>query len=65
MMKPSAGSPRIAADGSITYPISHEDFAAAVPRFLAAGVRILGGCCGTGPEHVAAIAAAVGAIAEG
>lgn len=65
MMKPSAGSPQVGADGAITYPIGHEAFAAAVPRFLAAGVRIIGGCCGTGPEHVAAIAAAVGVMAEG
>lgn len=62
MMKPNAGSPQVAADGTVTYPIDHEAFAAAVPRFLAAGVRILGGCCGTGPEHVAAIAAAVGVV---
>jgi len=65
MMKPNAGSPQVGPDGAITYLIGHEAFAAAVPAFLAAGVRILGGCCGTGPEHVAAIAAAVGVMAEG
>jgi 5-methyltetrahydrofolate--homocysteine methyltransferase len=65
MMKPSAGSPRVAADGTITYPIGHEAFAAAVPAFRSAGVQILGGCCGTGPEHIAAMAAAVGVAAEG
>jgi methionine synthase I (cobalamin-dependent) len=65
MMKPSAGSPQVAADGSITYPIDAAAFAAAVPAFLSAGVRVLGGCCGTGPEHVAAIAATVGVLAEG
>lgn len=65
MMKPSGGSPQVGPDGTITYPIGHEAFAAAVPGFLAAGVRIIGGCCGTGPEHVAAIAATVGVMAEG
>jgi 5-methyltetrahydrofolate--homocysteine methyltransferase len=62
MMKPSAGSPEVDAGGAIVYPIGHEAFAAAVPSLLAAGAVILGGCCGTGPEHVAAIAAAVGAM---
>jgi methionine synthase I (cobalamin-dependent) len=36
-------------------------FAAAVPALLEHGVRLLGGCCGTTEEHVAAIAAAVAA----
>jgi S-methylmethionine-dependent homocysteine/selenocysteine methylase len=29
------------------------------PRWLAAGAQIIGGCCGTSPEHLAAIAKAV------
>jgi homocysteine S-methyltransferase len=34
-----------------------------VPRLLDAGARILGGCCGTTPEHVAAMAAGLAALA--
>jgi methionine synthase I (cobalamin-dependent) len=33
--------------------------AATAKELLAAGVRIVGGCCGTTPEHLAAIARAV------
>ena len=36
-----------------------EDMAALVPRLMAAGVRIIGGCCGTTPPHLKAMAAAV------
>jgi methionine synthase / methylenetetrahydrofolate reductase(NADPH) len=36
-------------------------FAAAVPALLDHGARLIGGCCGTTEEHVAAIAAAVAA----
>jgi 5-methyltetrahydrofolate--homocysteine methyltransferase len=61
MVRPNAGSPARATDGALTYPIGHAAFAAAVPRLLAAGARIIGGCCGTGPAHVAAVAAVVGA----
>ncbi len=37
-------------------------FAAAVPEFLAANVRLIGGCCGTTDAHVAALAAACSAL---
>ncbi|HET6413474.1 MAG TPA: homocysteine S-methyltransferase family protein [Anaeromyxobacter sp.] len=61
MVQPNAGSPELRPDGTVIYPTGHEAFAAAVPRFLAAGARIVGGCCGTGPAHIAAIAVVVGA----
>jgi methionine synthase I (cobalamin-dependent) len=32
---------------------------AAAKKFVALGVRVVGGCCGNTPEHVAAIAKAV------
>lgn len=37
-------------------------FAAAVPELLAANVRLIGGCCGTTDEHLAALAAACSAL---
>ncbi len=49
---PSAGLPG-------EEPESPEAFAAGVPRLLALGVRLIGGCCGTTEAHVAAIRGAV------
>jgi len=41
-------------------PVDTEDLAELVPVWRAAGARLIGGCCGTGPEDIAAIATAVG-----
>jgi 5-methyltetrahydrofolate--homocysteine methyltransferase len=50
---PSAGLP----DASGRYPIAPDAFAAALARYAAAGlVDVMGGCCGTTPAHVAALA---------
>ena len=54
--QPNAGSP-VLVDGRISYRESAAEFAAAAPRLLAAGAKIVGGCCGSTPEHIAAIAA--------
>ena len=56
IVQPNAGSPRL-VDGQITYDATPAQFAAAVPRLLAAGARIIGGCCGSTPAHLAAMAA--------
>lgn len=56
IVQPNAGSPRF-IDGKISYAESAELFAAAAPKFLAAGARIVGGCCGSTPAHIAAISA--------
>jgi 5-methyltetrahydrofolate--homocysteine methyltransferase len=58
MVQPNAGSP-VRRDGRISYAESAAEFAAAAPRFLAAGARIVGGCCGSTPEHIAAMRAVV------
>ena len=52
LVKPSAGLPGAP-------PASPESFAAAVPRLIAQGVRLFGGCCGTTEAHVAALRAAL------
>ena len=53
---PSAGLP----DGHGRYPIAPDDFARRVAAYAAAGLAgVVGGCCGTTPEHVAALARAV------
>lgn len=54
--RPNAGTPQ--PDGS--YPLTPEELADAVPEMVAAGARMIGGCCGTTAAHVAAIAKALG-----
>jgi methionine synthase I (cobalamin-dependent) len=61
-IKGNAGLPKMAADGSTHYTAGPEDFGRAVPELVAAGVRFIGGCCGSTPAHVAAIVAAINDI---
>lgn len=58
---PNAGMPRL-VDGRYMYLSSPEYFGKYARRFLRAGVRVVGGCCGTTPEHVRAIRGAVRSI---
>jgi homocysteine S-methyltransferase len=55
---PNAGIPDY-VDGKYTYSAGPEYFAETALRFADRGARIIGGCCGTTPEHVAAMAAAL------
>ena len=59
---PNAGRPLQHPDGRIEYPETPEIMAANVPVLAAAGAGIIGGCCGTGPDHIRAIRAAVDAL---
>lgn len=52
--QPNAGMPRLEGD-RVVYDIGPEDMARFVPAFLAAGVRLLGSCCGSTPEHTGAM----------
>jgi len=56
IVQPNAGSPTL-IEGKISYAESAGEFAAAVPGFLHAGARVVGGCCGSTPAHIAAMAA--------
>ena len=56
--KPNAGLPRL-VDGHECYELTPERFADEVSRFDALGIRVIGGCCGTTPEHIAAAAQAL------
>jgi homocysteine S-methyltransferase len=51
---PNAGNPRV-TEREVTYPVSPRVFAEFVPRLVAAGCVVVGGCCGTTPEHIAAM----------
>ena len=55
MVQPNAGLPRMDADGSTVYDVTPGEFAQAMRGILAAGARVIGGCCGTTPEHIAAL----------
>ncbi|HUG47054.1 MAG TPA: bifunctional homocysteine S-methyltransferase/methylenetetrahydrofolate reductase [Candidatus Limnocylindria bacterium] len=48
---PNAGLPQ-RVEGQFVYAAGPAYFGEAVGRFMAAGARILGGCCGTTPEHI-------------
>lgn len=59
--KPNAGIPRV-EDGRTFYPLEPEELAKYIPEYIAAGAGFVGGCCGTGNEHIAAICRALGAV---
>jgi 5-methyltetrahydrofolate--homocysteine methyltransferase len=72
MVSPNAGLPAPAASRAVggrapllAYPGTPELMADFARRAVAAGASIVGGCCGTGPEHVAAIRRAVDAGERG
>jgi homocysteine S-methyltransferase len=56
--QPNAGMPRT-VEGRNLYLCSPEYMASYARRFIQAGARLVGGCCGTTPEHIKAIKAAV------
>jgi len=56
--KPNAGLPRL-VDLKTVYDTGPEEMANFARRFVELGVKIVGGCCGSTPEHLTAIAAAV------
>ena len=56
---PNAGFPEAAGD-RLMYASSPEYFARQTAACAAHGARLLGGCCGTGPEHIAALVKALG-----
>jgi methionine synthase / methylenetetrahydrofolate reductase(NADPH) len=49
--QPNAGMPR-SVDGRNIYLSSPEYMASYARKFVAAGVQLVGGCCGTTPEHI-------------
>ena len=55
----NAGIPAM-RNGQIIYPESPDYMAERFKTLAGLGVNIIGGCCGTGPEHIRALAAAVG-----
>lgn len=57
--EPNAGKPELEGSTAV-YKMQPEQFADTAERLFEKGIRILGGCCGTGPDHIAAVAKRVG-----
>jgi 5-methyltetrahydrofolate--homocysteine methyltransferase len=58
LAQPNAGLPELVGDETV-FPLSPEAFAEQAASLAGAGVRLLGGCCGTTPEHIAMLRALV------
>jgi len=56
IIQPNAGQPQVTPEGTF-YPETAETFAENIQKIRALGVEIVGGCCGTRPETIAAIRA--------
>jgi 5-methyltetrahydrofolate--homocysteine methyltransferase len=60
MIQPNAGQPRL-VDGSAIYEMTAQAFADGMRSVLAVRPAIVGGCCGTGPDHIRALRSVVDA----
>ncbi|RTL68552.1 MAG: methionine synthase [Pseudonocardiaceae bacterium] len=59
---PNAGLPQLGPNGAV-YPLSPEELAEALSTFVRDyGLRLVGGCCGTTPDHVRAVSEAVASL---
>ena len=59
-VKPNAGVPHMDIETEQgVYDMGPEDMATYAKKYVALGARVVGGCCGNTPEHIAAIAKAV------
>jgi len=55
LAEPNAGMPELVED-KVVYNVEPDDFATAAEKIHSAGINIIGGCCGTGPKHIEAVA---------
>ncbi len=58
MAKPNSGIPQL-INGKTVWPATPEEMAKAALNWVSAGARIISGCCGTTPEHIAKVVAVV------
>ena len=58
MVMPNAGLPELVGNQAV-YKMTGKQFGAFAFKFAKLGVNIVGGCCGTGPEHIKAVADAL------
>ena len=57
--KPNAGLPSVDSDGNSVYSITPEEMGQAALDWVKLGAKIVGGCCGSTPDHIKSIAQAV------
>jgi len=57
-IKPNAGLPRM-VDGNTVFDVTPEQMAEFARKYVVLGARVVGGCCGNTPEHIAAIVKSV------
>ena len=55
LAQPNAGKPRLVDDKTV-FEMAPADFAAGISECLHSGASLVGGCCGTTPEHIRAVA---------
>ena len=63
LAEPNAGMPEL-IDGQTVFPLGPERFAELTAPFAAMGCKLVGGCCGTSPEHIRQLRKAVEAAAR-
>ncbi len=61
LAKPNAGMPSL-RNGATVFDMAADEFGAHMPALIKAGAAILGGCCGTDPDYIRAIASTTAAI---
>ena len=57
--QPNAGKPRL-VDNQTVFDMTAEDFAAGIAECIVAGAGLVGGCCGTTPQHIRCVADQIG-----
>ncbi len=57
-IKANAGLP-VLEGTKVVYPMSPDEYGSYIPALLQAGVAVIGGCCGTTPEHIKRIVAEI------
>ncbi len=55
LVKPNAGLPVISEEGQAVYPMTPAEFAGHMQVLRQAGANLIGGCCGTDPDFIAAL----------
>lgn len=59
VVKPNAGLPAL-KDGKTVYEMEPDEFGRQMEEVIRAGVRVVGGCCGTDERHIRALAEVIG-----
>jgi 5-methyltetrahydrofolate--homocysteine methyltransferase len=57
--KPNAGKPELTGEGTTVYNTTPEMMAEQAQLWIKAGASIIGGCCGTSPDHLRSITHAI------